>query len=201
VRRRPQILRRNAIRSSRSSPRTPTRPPSSGHHRTTGDEPLGARKREKPARAEGSLGSGSPTTIWSGRGDRASRSKSPERCSQLEQDAVHHQTQGYCFHHGISTEREEGNTTAGEPNRPAVQSHRSTRQLLLAATASQEMPRATTERPTEAPPRRHGRPGARRTQTRHHREGTMALIRRDAAANTAPTISSPRSLDRAEDQP
>jgi hypothetical protein len=53
VRRRPQIWRRNAIRSSRSSPRTPTRPPSSGHHHTTGDEPLGARKREKAGTGKG----------------------------------------------------------------------------------------------------------------------------------------------------
>jgi hypothetical protein len=112
-----------------------TAPPGMSH--------FGARKREKPARAEGSLGSGSPTTFWSGQGDGASRNKSPERCSQLEQDAAHHQTLGYCFHHGISTERERKGTPRPENPTPPPPPPRRAEPLEHEA----------------APPRCHGRPG------------------------------------------
>jgi hypothetical protein len=84
------------------------------------------------------------------------------KAPQLEQDVVHHPAPENCFHQGTSRGRKEGNTTTRAPTHqpPAMQSRQSMRQLPLAATAGQETPRATVERPTATPPRRHGRSGA-----------------------------------------
>jgi hypothetical protein len=109
----PQIWRQNAIRSSISSPRKPTRSSSSGHRSTTGEQATwGEAARERRHGQIEASGSGSPTTLESSRGDGTSRRKSLEESSQRTKRCTLADQHAHHLHHGSrSSRRKESRST------------------------------------------------------------------------------------------